>query len=79
MKICPVGDELFQADGWTEANSSFSQDWVAPINGPYTAPKSDLFHSFEIYFTLQMLASSSGLIVSTITSIHSIVGLNTGP
>jgi hypothetical protein len=32
-----------------EANSSFSQDWVAPINGPYITTEGDLFHNFEIY------------------------------
>jgi hypothetical protein len=33
-------------DGHDKANSSFSQDWVVPINGPYIAPESYLFRNF---------------------------------
>jgi len=83
MKNCPVGDELFQADGRTdrhdEANSNFSQKWAAPIRGPYIAPESDLFHYSEVYFTLQTLTIIKRLnSVPTITSIQSTVCLKTG-
>jgi hypothetical protein len=65
-----------RTDRHDEANSSFSQDWVAPIRGPYIAPESDLFHYSEVYFTLQTLTIIKRLnLVPTITSIQSIVCL----
>jgi len=68
-----------RTDRHDEANS-FSQDWAPPINGPYIAPESDLFHNFEVYFTLQMLTIIKRLnSVPTITSVRPIVCFKTGP